>query len=316
MAGPLPRVVDPLALPQLNPLLPTPTRRARNGNAACRSPRHDQDMGVSFTTDAAEALAQAEEFLTSKPVEHNLILTLLYLRVVAPQEGRYWTVDEGGRAAGFVFQSPTTFKATLTPMASELVDAVVDAAAREADLPGIIGEVGTAARFAGRWTELTKGGARPTAGQRLYELQQLDMPTGVPGVLRLAIDADVPLLVEWMRGFSEETGESGADPAEMVPLRVAAGHFYIWDNGGPVSTAAATPAIAGVTRVQAVYTPPPHRAHGYAAVTVASISERMMHDQLRCALYTELANPISNSVYRRIGYRAVNEVLRYEFEAT
>jgi predicted GNAT family acetyltransferase len=31
-------------------------------------------------------------------------------------------------------------------------------------------------------------------------------------------------------------------------------------------------------------------------------------------LYTDLANPTSNSIYRRIGYRAVAEVLRYGFE--
>jgi len=34
----------------------------------------------------------------------------------------------------------------------------------------------------------------------------------------------------------------------------------------------------------------------------------------RCILYTDLANPTSNSIYRRIGYRAVAEGLRYRFE--
>jgi GNAT superfamily N-acetyltransferase len=270
-------------------------------------------MEVAFTTDAAEAWARAEEFLTVRPVEHNLILTLLYSRTVMPQDGRYWTVEHAGRVSGFVFQSPTTFKATLTPMPPELVDAAVEAAAAEADLPGIIGDATAASRFAGRWTELRKGAARPTAGQRLYELKQLDLPTGVGGTLRLAADADVPLLVEWMHGFNNETDERGTDPAEMVPLRVAAGQFYVWDHDGPVSTAAATPAIAGVTRVQAVYTPPENRNRGYAAATVGAISHQMTSEGLRCVLYTDLANPISNSVYRRIGYRAVNEILRYEF---
>ena len=34
----------------------------------------------------------------------------------------------------------------------------------------------------------------------------------------------------------------------------------------------------------------------------------------RCILYTDLGNPISNSVYRRIGYRAVAEGIQYRFE--
>jgi hypothetical protein len=33
----------------------------------------------------------------------------------------------------------------------------------------------------------------------------------------------------------------------------------------------------------------------------------------RCILYTDLGNPTSNSVYRRVGYRAVAEGLRYRF---
>jgi predicted GNAT family acetyltransferase len=31
-------------------------------------------------------------------------------------------------------------------------------------------------------------------------------------------------------------------------------------------------------------------------------------------LYTDLANAVSNSIYRRLGYRAVAEVLRYRFD--
>lgn len=270
-------------------------------------------MEVAFTTDAAEALALAEPFLTASPVEHNLILTLLHARVVLPQDGRYWTVQAAGRVSGFVFQSPVTFKATLTPMQPELVDAAVEAAAGEADLPGIIGDAAAASRFAGRWTELRKGAARPTAGQRLYELERLNQRSDVPGALRPAADADIPLLVAWMRDFNEETDERGTDPAEMVPARVAAGQFYVWDHNGPLSTAAASPPIAGVTRVQAVYTPPENRRRGYAGATVGGISQHMTSQGLRCILYTELANPTSNSVYRRIGYRAVNEILRYEF---
>lgn len=270
-------------------------------------------MEIAFTRDPAEALARAEKFLIGNPVEHNLILTLLHSRTVVPQEGRYWVVEQAGHVRGFLFQSPTTFKATLTPMPPELVDAAAEAVAADVDLPGIIGEAAAASRFAGRWTELRKGAALPTAGQRLYELKHLDLPSGVPGALRPAVEADVLLLVEWMRGFNEEADQRGADPAEMVPIRVAAGQFYVWDHDGPVSTAAATLAIAGVTRVQAVYTPPENRNRGYAGATVGAISEKMTDEGLRCVLYTELSNPTSNSVYRRLGYRAVNEILRYEF---
>jgi predicted GNAT family acetyltransferase len=35
----------------------------------------------------------------------------------------------------------------------------------------------------------------------------------------------------------------------------------------------------------------------------------------RCILYTHLGNPTSNGVYRRLGYQAVAESLRYEFSS-
>jgi uncharacterized protein len=71
--------------------------------------------------------------------------------------------------------------------------------------------------------------------------------------------------------------------------------------------------VEGVVRVQGVYTPPERRNRGYAGACVASLSRRMQEAGHRCILYTALGNPTSNSVYRRIGYRAVAEGLRYRF---
>jgi predicted GNAT family acetyltransferase len=34
----------------------------------------------------------------------------------------------------------------------------------------------------------------------------------------------------------------------------------------------------------------------------------------RCVLYTDLGNPTSNSMYRKISYSAVAEVTRYAFD--
>ena len=72
--------------------------------------------------------------------------------------------------------------------------------------------------------------------------------------------------------------------------------------------------VEGVIRMQAVYTPPERRNRGYAGACVAGLSRRMQQAGHRCILYTDLGNPTSNSVYRRIGYRAVREGLRYRFD--
>ncbi len=71
--------------------------------------------------------------------------------------------------------------------------------------------------------------------------------------------------------------------------------------------------MARVARVGPVYTPPQGRNHGYGSALVARISAMVRNNGDRCILYADLGNPTSRSIYRAIGYRAVSEVLRYEF---
>src|SRR5947208_12592772 len=112
---------------------------------------------VETTTSAAEVLVRAGEFLRRDPVNHNLILTLLDLRVAEGEDGRYWVVSCDGAPSGVVFQSPVYYPATMTPMEADAVVAVVDAiVAQGVALPGVNGEAATAARFAGHWAERTK----------------------------------------------------------------------------------------------------------------------------------------------------------------
>ncbi len=45
----------------------------------------------------------------------------------------------------------------------------------------------------------------------------------------------------------------------------------------------------------------------------AALSRRQLDAGHQCVLYTDLANPTSNSIYRRLGYEAISEVVRYAF---
>ena len=94
---------------------------------------------------------------------------------------------------------------------------------------------------------------------------------------------------------------------------MAAGQLWLWQDGEPLSMAVSREPVADVVRVTEVYTPPNKRKRGYAAACVHALSARLRNAGYRCILYTDLANPTSNSVYRRIGYRAVAEALRYRF---
>ena len=271
---------------------------------------------VDVTDDPVEAHEAAATLLRRRPVEHNVILTLLADRIATGTPGRCWWATADGTVDGFVLRSPREYYASIVPMDGSTVDALADAVhADGTPLPGVIGEAATAARFAGRWTERTGAGARPREGQRLYRLGTLTEPTGPPGQLRLARPDDAELLTKWAEGFERDTDmPSPGDLRGMIEARIAGGRIWVWeDDDGPACMAVGTVAVEGVARVGFVYTPDARRNRGYAAVCVGRLSRHLLDTEADiCILTTQLANPTSNGVYRRLGYEAVAELLTYD----
>jgi len=64
-----------------------------------------------------------------------------------------------------------------------------------------------------------------------------------------------------------------------------------------------------------VYTPSHLRKRGYATACVAALTQRMLDSGKHfCCLYTDLANPTSNSIYEKIGYQPICDVQDWLFE--
>jgi ribosomal protein S18 acetylase RimI-like enzyme len=273
------------------------------------------ELKVLFTEDPASVLSRGEVFLSSQPVLNNLVLTILHARVSQGDPGRYWIAVRGDDTFGVVLQSPLTFPAILTPMepsaAMVLAEAIADA---DVALPGISGEAATTARFAGQWSERSKSAATPFQQNRLYELLEIGEVPDHEGNLRQAGEKDRSILILWAQTFQHDIGEPADDTELRVDRGLAAGQLWLWDRRGKaVSMAATKEPVHGVVRVSGVYTPPQHRNHGYAEACVHALSRQLYAAGYRCILYTDLGNPTSNSIYRRIGYRAVSEALRYRF---
>ena len=270
---------------------------------------------VTATDSPAAVLEHASSYLHRDPVRHNVILTILASRVAHPEPGHYWIVRVDGDIRGVALQSPTDFFATITPMASEAVVAIVDAIVDQGlHLPGVNGEAATTARFAGHWTERTRSAAQPVDGQRIYEVEDVIAPEGAPGALRAATRSDRDLVVRWYEEFEAETGAAGGHSrADIADRRLRAGHLWIWEDGAPAAIAGLSEPVAGVVRVGPVYTPRDRRRRGYASGLVAAVSTKVRTNRQRCILYTDLGNPTSNAIYRAIGYRAIDEALRYTF---
>jgi predicted GNAT family acetyltransferase len=135
--------------------------------------------------------------------------------------------------------------------------------------------------------------------------------------LRPAAAPDLPVVEAWAHAFIADTGltDDAADMAEDVRRAVRDGRLYVWDDGQPVTMATWTDPTPNGVRVTLVYTPPALRGRGYASSCVAALSALLLASGRRaCFLFTDLANPTSNSIYMKIGYRPVCDVHDYRFE--
>jgi len=191
---------------------------------------------------------------------------------------------------------------TTTAAASALARAVFDLGRR---VPGVSGEVAAASAFAQEWAALSGEVSSVDVSMRMYRLHRLSAPT-VPGGARGAGTGDIEIIREWSAAFQSEAAphQPVDDPAGVAERRLAAGELTLWviDNER-VSLAGCSRAVNGVARVGPVFTPPAHRRHGYGAALTASVSRRALHEgAAHVVLYTDVANPTSNSVYRSIGY--------------
>jgi predicted GNAT family acetyltransferase len=142
----------------------------------------------------------------------------------------------------------------------------------------------------------------------------------VPGVFRIADLHDIALLARWHRDFATTTRPEGwrhaEDPTEHVARRLATGQAQVlWEVGGePVAMAAASKPIAAMSRIGPVWTPPHRRGRGYgSAVTAAASRWAMAAGASDVVLFTDLANPVSNSIYPKIGYRPVYDAVEVTF---
>lgn len=278
---------------------------------------------IEVTTDPREALASCAPFLENDPVSTTVVGSVLNARATSPSvddngnpTGRYWLATANGSVVGIGMRSPIDFMFSLATDSTDVARAFArHLNETEHDLHAASGEARTSAAFAGEWASLRGCAAGVSAAQQLYELHELTTPgttTGQALSVRLAADEDVEALCEWFVGFDEETFNHGIDPEPIVRSKLG----WLWmlsDHDVPCAMAAATPAASGVRRVQAVYTPLDQRGKGYGAAITAAVSQAVIDGDDRAVLFTDLANPTSNRIYRRLGYRSCGEFMNWSF---
>jgi RimJ/RimL family protein N-acetyltransferase len=221
-----------------------------------------------------------------------------------------WHRADDGTVDGAILRTPP-YPLLLASIPPGSIAGLLRLLAAQRELPAAVNlDAESEELFLAAWSASTGGGGSARMRSRLYRLQALVVPDpGPPGVARIAGPADSELLVDWHDAFAREANTFAEASGRIVADRLSHDGLTLWEVGGrPVAMAGTTRPVAGVVRVNGVYTPPAERRRGYGGAATAAVSRAAQAaGATDVVLFTDLANPTSNALYQRLGYRPVDD---------
>ncbi len=279
---------------------------------------------VHTTGDVEEYAAAADTFLKADPCARNVLLTIIDIVRAAPRTyssaPSFWWVTDGAAVVGAANWTPP-HNLLVSALPSAAAPALADAAVKRAISlglrpPGVSGPVEWARAVAAAWAAIT---GDVIERDRTILLNELGALVEVPiphGERRAGRAEDVPLIGEWLQTFSVEIEHPvPANPQAIADHMIRSGHLDVWIDDGQIVSMVGFRHAGGFARIGPVYTPPEHRNRGYARrltyeVTVGALQQPGVDHAM---LFTDAANPVSNSIYRQAGYEPRGEHVEIDF---
>jgi RimJ/RimL family protein N-acetyltransferase len=281
-------------------------------------------MKVVSYSDAEEFWLAAGPLLLADPVGNSLVLTLTRrVRLGLLSDPILLTVHDGPDVIGAALRTPG-YPIVVSAVPLSAIAPIVDhLCADGVELSGATGGRSAVEAFGAAWIERTGDDQIVIMDECLYRLGELTPPNDVPGEPAVGTDDDVDLLAGWGTAFVTEALSERAATYTLVEStrqvrasqRMGNGQILWRVAGEPVAFAAVGRPVEGaMSRIGPVYTPAEFRGRGYgSAVTAAAARWALERGAEHVVLFTDLANPVSNSIYRRLGFRAVSDALEVGF---
>ncbi len=256
-----------------------------------------------------------EHFLEEKEIENNLILGICngFANKSQVQEGCVFINSSRGNnvKAASIKTAAKAIIAGETPKSiyiKELADYYLE---NNIDLKGVFGENFYANMFSDfygkeQFIDMT------LIVHKLTAVNKLPLATGK---FEMANSTDIDLVARWSMTFEEEKNpavrKSKDQVLKITQDKIALGDVFKWtDKGNVVCIATINRKTKNAGIVGLVYTPEEYRSNGYATSHVQKLSEYILKNGFKyCALFTDKANPTSNSIYKKIGYTPVAEFM-------
>jgi predicted GNAT family acetyltransferase len=270
--------------------------------------------------DPARCLERCEPHLVSREAENNIILSLLLAHRVGtslPGDLVFAHLEDADAVLGCAVLVPPR-NLLLSSCASEVAaQLAIELFATGARLPGILGPTEAVEAFVVPWQQASGARMERIQEQGIYVLTKVTSPEDTRGQLRRALPEECDRIADWHVDFEREAlPHEAPDPISMraaVERRIERGDVFVWiSDDRPVSTASRTRPTRHGIGINAVYTPDEYRRRGFATSLVAAMAQTLLDEGYHfCYLHTDLANPTSNALYRRIGFEWVRNFVLY-----
>jgi GNAT superfamily N-acetyltransferase len=281
-------------------------------------------MDVHTTGDVEAYAAAAEAFLKAEPCARNVLLTVMDIVRTAPATQSappsFWWVTDAGAVIGAASWTPphNLLVSSMPPEAAQsLVAAAIERATALGIRPGgVVGPAASARALAAAWTAATDDTIAVDRPILLNELGSLTEVARPPGERRRGVADDALVIAAWLEDFSSEIDHiAPANSRAIADHMVESGHMDLWIANGETVCMVGHRVAAGVARIGPVYTPPEHRNHGYARRLTYEVTAGALQlpGVARAMLFTDAANPVSNSIYRQAGYEPRGEHVEIDF---
>jgi len=289
---------------------------------------HAMSIALCVYDDAARFLEEAGAFLKSNYAGNSMIAMPAARAVRAPNEDDpsiYFAAVKVDDAVVAVVCHGNSGGALLSAAPDDAVSLIVrDMATRGRRPAGVVGPLRECEIFADAWSDLTG-----TTSSRRFHLRQFEL-TAVPagsassGRLRVPDADECARILAWQLAFIEEAGlpEEPQRVQRNLERRIARGLIRVWDASVASEAEDALHMVAfsgfntdeDIARIAPVYTPPPWRGRGYATAMVTELARELFAAGKKAIyLTTDVANPTSNGIYQRIGFRPVVDRFHFDF---
>ncbi|MBD3195807.1 MAG: GNAT family N-acetyltransferase [Candidatus Lokiarchaeota archaeon] len=188
-------------------------------------------------------------------------------------------------------------------------------------LPGCLGFKEGVEKFNNKWIKINHLKQKIAMNERIYQLKKVNKNLlGNDNFIVADINYE-SLVISWAKDFLKEALKEIQNKEIFVNYinqiyddikneKI----FLLIHEGEPVTMARKAGKTPNGNLINFVYTPPNLRRKGYATQSVAKLSQKLLNEGNRyCYLFTDLSNPTSNSIYKKIGYKPIIDFVQYKY---